>query len=268
MQTISKKTGIHITKTEERELIRQYQQEGNNEALARLLEVHNPYVQQLCGKAHKNFNKIIEFEDLVQQARLGMLKAATLFDLNKVVTDENQPNYGQPLRFLTYAHQWMIAQMQDAWHHGHIVHIPAHTLRDIHFKKIHEIKDVKKQARMKLATLAMKPESYDAMIEDFRNENRSSNSFEISSNQDGIKVQDPTFEESMKSVFSPNVSNAIKKLTPLEWEIFQAKTGLDGFKQSISEIAIKLELDEKEVDKLFKRAKRILSKHIKIELTV
>jgi RNA polymerase sigma factor (sigma-70 family) len=267
-QTPIKKSTVHITKEEERELIRQYQENKDNDALQRLLDVHNPYVQKLAGVSFKQFNKIIDFEDLVQQARLGLIKAAKQFDLEKTVTDENSPNYGGHLRFLTYAHQWMIAQMQDAWHHAHAVHIPAHTLRAIHFKSIQNPADLKAQARIKLATLAMKPESYDAMVENFRNkESGSSNSFEISLNQNGVRVQDPTFEEGMKELFSPNVTEAIKRLTESEWKIFQMKVGLDGMKFPIIEIAKRMDMSVTEVDKQYKRAKRILTKYIDVKKT-
>lgn len=267
----TKQKSVHIDRAKERELIELYQDESKdqqtrNDALAILLDVHNPYVQHLAAKAFKQFNRVVEFEDLIQQARIGLIKAAMQFDLTKIVEDETSANFGEPLRFLTYAHKWMIAQMQDAWHHAHAVHIPAHILRAIHFKKIEEKSALspKAKTRMKLAKLAMNSESLDALTEDFRNkENRSSNNFEIQFNQNGVRITDPTFEEGVANMFSPEVQKAIEKLTETEWIIFKMKAGLEnGIKYPVSEIAKKLKLTADDVDKMFKRAKRILSKHI------
>lgn len=264
--TKTKKTK-HISRELERELIRDYQENGNNYALQELLEAHNPYVQQLASKAFTQFNKVVEFEDLVQQARLGFIRAAQEFDLTRLVDNEDSPNFGQTLRFLTYAHTKINAQMQEAWHHAHPVHIPAHILRAIHFKKIDEKspQTAKSLENKRIAKIGMKGESLDALTEDFRNkEGRSSNNFEIQYNENGVKIADPTFEDSIKEIFSPMVSSALKKLTSKEIKIFNMRTGLeDGKKYSIEDISERLQLDVTDVDKTFKKAKRVLVKNLR-----
>lgn len=258
MPLLAPKKTTHITKDQERELIRQYQDEGSNEALEKLVNAHNPYVQHLAAKAYKQFNKVVEFEDLVQQARMGLIKAARQFDLEMTVQDPKSPNYGDTLRFLTYAHKWIIAQMQDAWHHAHPVHIPAHTLRSIHFNM--EPTTQKAEERKKLARLAMKAESYDALLDDAKSKETRSSSYNELSVQ-GITVQDPTFEEGVKDVWSPAMQAIISKLTEQEWTIFRMKMGLDtGFRYPLSEICKVVGLSPEQVDKSFKRAKRIIFK--------
>lgn len=259
MTLLADKKTKHITKEQERELIRQYQQENCAEALEKLLVAHNPYVQHLAAKAYKQFNKVVEFEDLVQQARMGLIKAAKQFNLTMTAQDPKSPNYGETLRFLTYAHQWIKAQMQDAWHHAHPVHIPAHTLREIHFNM--ESKGPKADERKKLARLAMKAESYDALLDDAKTKEGRSSYSELSFNQNAVLSHDPTFEEGVKDVWSPAMQAIIARLTPEEWTIFRMKMGLDnGFRYPISEICKAVGLPFEQVDKLFKRAKRIVFK--------
>jgi RNA polymerase sigma factor (sigma-70 family) len=259
--SISKKKQItHITKEEERELIRRFQNEDSMEALEQLLEAHNPYVQHLAAKSYKQFNKTVEFEDLMQQARMGFIKAAKQFDLNMVTTNANSPNVGEHIRFLTYAHTRIIAQMQEAWHHAHPVHIPAHTLRAIHFNI--EATNSKDEERKKLARLAMKSESYDAMLDDAKSKEGHNSSYNELRLQNAITIQDPTFEDAVKNVWSPKMQRIISRLTPTEWNIFRMKMGVDdGYHYSISEISTEFNLTPKKVDKLFKRAKRIVFKY-------
>lgn len=259
MPLLTEKKTIHITKDQERELIRKFQEENSSEALEQLIVAHNPYVQHLAAKAYKQFNKVVEFEDLVQQARMGLIKAAKQFDLEMTIQDPKSPNYGDTLRFLTYAHKWIIAQMQDAWHHAHPVHIPAHTLRSIHFNM--EPTTQKAEERKKLARLAMKSESYDALLDDAKSKEGRSSSYNELSLQNGITVQDPTFEEGVKDVWSPAMQDIISKLTDTEWTIFRMKMGIDtGFRYPMSEICKTVGLPLEQVDKLFKRAKRIIFK--------
>lgn len=262
----TKKKTVHINRADERDYIERYQRLGDNDALQVLLDVHNPYVQHLAAKAFRQFNKVVEFEDLVQQARMGLIKAAQQFDLEKKVEDPESANFGESLRFLTYAHRWMIAQMQDAWHHAHAVHIPAHTLRAIHFKKIEEKTTLSPKAkdRMKLAKLAMKSESLDALKDaGVRNkENRTSNIFEIQFNDNGVRMMDPTFDEGIANVYSPEVQKVIDKLDPVEWQVLKYRLGIEEPKYPVPEIAKRLNLTTDEVDRLFKRAKRIMSKQL------
>ena len=77
---------------------------------------------------------------------------------------------------------------------------------------------------------------------------------------------DPTFDESILNVFSPQNENAISMLSPIEWKIVQMRLGLlkgeEGIKTKPDFIADILGLSVEVVEKSFKRAKRILSKHL------
>lgn len=241
----------HISKEHERSLIKNYQEYNSQEAIEELLESHGAYIQYSVSKFYKNINKSVEFEDLLQQAKIGMLKAAKQFDLNKKSINPTKENSKpQYLRFLTYAHSWILAEMQTLWHHSHTVHIPAHTLRMIHFKLSAD--GPQNDLRKKNAKLAMNAESLDAIKHAAENIYSST------------KMQDPTFEEAIKYIYSPNTINAISKLNDIDWKIFKMKTGVeDGFKHSYPDISRVLNLPIIEVDKRFKKAKRVLVKYTK-----
>lgn len=255
-----------ITKTEERNLIKEYQENNSSEAIEQLLEAHEQYINHCVFKFYKSINKVVEIEDLTQHAKIGLIKAAKQFDLEKKCinpTKENSsPKY---LRFLTYAHSWILHEMQSAWYHGYTMHIPAHILRSMQFEKsqlIGENKDNKKTAKL---AMNIKPMSAVIISSDKKNhKNDLINMTHLYDNNDKVEIQDPTFDEGIKNIFSPSMMTIISKMNKINWEIFKMKAGLeDGLKISYREIAQHFNMSEKEVMARYKKIKRELLEEIK-----
>jgi|GEM_PF-3747794 len=258
----------YINRIEERNLIREYQlykdsdvyseQQIAANALEKLLEAHTAYVLKIANQEHQKCGKVVEYEDLVQEGKIGLIKAINKFklDLESINPNDNTVVTNQAL--LTYAHSYIRSEMQTLFHRSNAAHIPAHTIRAIQF-------DVKNpgcntEERKSLAKKAMRAES----LSDFTHEN--------SSNERKIKIPvelinaDPTFNDSVKHIYSPENMKAIEMLSPEEWEIIQLRYGLVGGEEGMVAkspyIAKALDMPIEKVEKIFKRAKRILSKNL------
>jgi len=79
---------------------------------------------------------------------------------------------------------------------------------------------------------------------------------------------DPTFDEGIMYIFSPEVEDAINKLTEIEWEIFAMRYGIyNGIIEKSDYIAEKLKIKKHTVDKILKRVRRLLMNNIEIKST-
>jgi RNA polymerase sigma factor (sigma-70 family) len=242
-----------LTRDIERELIQKYQDYNDQEALNKLVQYHTPYIQKLAAKEYNKFGQIVEYEDLIQEGKIGLIKAIKKFDLKRNSFNPTNKLVVTNQALLTYAHNWIIAEMQNLYHHSHSLHIPAHTLRAIQFN-IGEQSDEKKR----LAKAAMKTESID--YNDSKDSNNNNYNQEI--NFLNIKT-DPTFEEGIMYIFSPEVDEAVNKLSPIEWEIFSIRYGIfNGAPEKTDYIAYKLGIKKHTVEKILKRVKRLLNNSI------
>jgi RNA polymerase sigma factor (sigma-70 family) len=253
---MSEKMKKYLDAIEERDLIARYQTNGDQEALDILMATHTPYVQKEAAKQFIKFNKTIEYDDLVQQGKIGLIKAINKFKLNRVSINPETNKKVTNQRLLTYAHGWIVAEIQNLFHRSPATHIPAHTLRAIFYK-------VKKpgcntEERKALARKAMRAESLDNLSSPFEGSNQQR--YDIRSNGES---SDPTFDAGICNIFSPAVMQAISKLSEQEFKIFSMRYGLEhGIMAKATYIADELNIPLEDVEKTLKRAKRILSKNL------
>ena len=260
MKTKSKSTKKYFSRSQERGLIAQYQYNGDINALNTLINAHTPYIQKVASKEFIKFGKIVEYEDLVQEGRVGLLKAIQKFDLEKTPINptNNKIVYNQAL--LTYAHNWIIAEMQTLFHRSHAAHVPAHTIRSTYCN----VKNpgCNTEERKILAKLAMRSDSLNINLEnDPELDYKNTQYLKLSPLY--VQSSDPTFEEGTKNIFSPSMTQIINKLTKDEWEIFSMRYGIsENMITKVHHIAEIMQLPIPIVEKKLKRAKRILTKYI------
>ena len=87
-----------LEREEERQLARRWREEGDEEALHRLVESHIRLVVKIAQRYRKSG---MPFHDLVQEGNVGLMEAAARFD----------PEYDN--RFATYASWWIASMMQS-----------------------------------------------------------------------------------------------------------------------------------------------------------
>ena len=249
-----KKKKKYISADEERKLIAKYKADGDQEALVTLIDAHIAYIQNVAGKQYTKFAKQVEYEDLVQEGKIGLMRAIMKFDLDKSTINPETGKMVQNLRLMTYASRWIISEMQNLWQKSLATHIPAHTLRSVHF-------NIKNQGRNGDAKRALAKDRQSAVsLDDTLNfEKSSENQRSLQYNGD----PDPTFNESTKNMLSPAIQRAVTRLNEQEWQVLRMRLGLDdGFVYHMPQIAEEMNLPLTEVEHLYKRAKRILFKHI------
>ena len=263
MNNISKKKK-YLDRETERELIRLYQQTGENQYIEQLLLAHSAYIQKMAAKQYQKFGRIVEYEDLIQEGRVGLMKAVKKFKLDRPSVNPNTNLIVKNQALLTYASSYILSEMQSLSHRSNATHIPAHTLRAISF----DIKNTgcNTEERKKLAKRAMKADSLDYHVLTNNGYNWSDYEYRNLQRITDNGEADPTFEKSIINVFSPENQRAIDKLTKTEWKIVQMRLGLingeEGIIAKSSFIAEELNIPLEEVEKTFKRAKRILSKNL------
>jgi len=254
-------TKKYLDREVERELIRKYQETGESEYIEQLLIAHAAYIQKIASEQYQKFGKIVEYEDLIQEGRIGLIKAVKKFKLDRTSVNPNTNAIVSNQALLTYALSYMLSEMQSLSHRSNATHIPAHTLRAIQF-------DVKNagcntEERKTLAKRAMKA---DSLERHFPGDGTNVYERRLPQVVTNVDDSDPTFDRSTVQIYSPLNKKAINKLTPREWEIVKMRLGLvDGEEGMVSKptlIAEELGMPLDEVEKTFKRAKRILSKNL------
>jgi RNA polymerase sigma factor (sigma-70 family) len=246
----------HLERARERELIKLYKETKNPEALEELIKAHTAYIQKIASQQYINFGKIVEYEDLIQEGKIGLIKAINKFNIEHISINPNDNSVVLNQALLTYAHAWILSEMQNLYHRSHPAHIPAHTLRAIAFDVSNP--GCNTEARKARAKLAMRAESLDAFTDHSDGEKTSDRyGFQFTGNS-----VDPTFEESNNYILAPAVQKAVTKLSPIEKKIFFMRYGIEeGMFAKPCYIASELNLSIEEVEKILKRAKRILTKN-------
>ena len=264
----------YITREDERNLICTYQENKDNtdtfkkqlaeEALEKLIEAHTPYILKIANQEHQNGGKLVEYEDLVQEGKIGLIKAINRFNLNMQSVNPNNQTIVTNQALLTYAHSYIRAEMQTLFHKSSATHIPAHTIRAIQFPDIKN-PGCNTPERKALAKQGFRAES----LNDFNNPNSSSREKNVKIPPELIS-SDPTFNDSVKHIYSPEVIKVINLLSPQEWKVISLKYGLveneEGLITKTPFIAKTLNITPEKVDKIFKRAKRILSQNLTIKI--
>jgi RNA polymerase sigma factor (sigma-70 family) len=100
------------TKMDERELLAQAQS-GNKRAITALIEKYTPLVHKMVNK-YAFMSPAHSKEDLVQEGRLGIVKAVETFDMNYLTKD------GKPIKFMTWVFPKVRAAVQKVARHEHI----------------------------------------------------------------------------------------------------------------------------------------------------
>lgn len=258
----------YITREDERNFIRVYQENRDsknaldvlkaNQALGILIEAHTAYVLKVAAQQYQKFGKVVEFDDLEQEGKIGLIKAINKFKLDRESINPNNNTVVTNQALLTYAHSYILSEMQTLFHRSMATHVPAHTIRAIQF-------DVKNpgcntEERKALAKKAMRAES----LNDYRDGGNDTDR-KLRLPAELISV-DHTFNEGIKHIYSPENVNAISMLSDEEWMIVKLRFGLveneEGIVSKSPFIAEIMNMPLNKVEKIFKRAKRILSKNL------
>lgn len=89
-----------LSRQREAELVARYKETGDRRAANILIESNTKLIYRIANK-YKSYNTGAEFDDLVQQGRMGMFKALDRFEQSRGV------------RFISYATWWVRAYMLD-----------------------------------------------------------------------------------------------------------------------------------------------------------
>lgn len=255
---------MHLDRSRERELISKYQTTGKAQYIELLLNAHTAYITKIASQQYQKFGKMVEFDDLVQEGKIGLIKAIKKFKLDRESINPNNNTVVKNQALLTYAHSYILSEMQTLFHKSNAAHIPAHTIRAIQFK-------IKKpgcntEERKALAKKAMRAESLDWHFDGAASPVSNESSKLHIRLGDETPIFDPTFEQSITHIYSPENQRAISMLSELEWKIVQMKLGLvpgeEGVVSKSHYIADELGITVDQVEKSFKKAKRILSKNL------
>ena len=248
----------YLDRETERELIKQYQLTGDSIYVEQLLICHDAYIRKIAARQYKILNHIVEYEDLVQEGRCGLIKAVKKFKLERESVNPNTNTVVVNQALLTYAHSLIVSEMQNLSYHSNATHIPAHTLRAINFNVKNPGSNT--EERKKLAKKAMKADSLNLHF---------NNDHDVDYERQNLADQndnDPTFDQSIVHLFSLDNQKAIQMLSEVEWLIVQMRLGLvpgeEGIIAKPNVIAEELGLPIVEIEKKYKRAKRILFKHL------
>lgn len=100
------------TQMDERELLA-LAQTGNQRAITALIEKYTPLVHKMVGK-YAFMSPAHSREDLVQEGRVGILKAIETFDMDYRTKD------GKPIKFMTWVFPKVRGAVQKVARHEHI----------------------------------------------------------------------------------------------------------------------------------------------------
>ncbi len=95
--------------------------QGDINAQNQLLLYHEPFMKRTVAKYARRSSSL-DFDDLLMAARYGLLHALTKFEVGKIskVT-------GKPIRFLSYAGNWIRNYIQIEVRDSTLIHVPAYN---------------------------------------------------------------------------------------------------------------------------------------------
>jgi len=211
-----------------------YHATGNNKYLSQLLQINQPYFHKMAGREHKVFSKRVEFEDLVQECNIGFIVAVKKFDFDKDVHP------------LTYATLWMKTKMFERYCTTFPVHVPTHIVRAYKYNVANKEKMIEQVGNI------LKESSLDVNHPDGKSKDLKT----IEPNRDY------TYDTVERNLISPTITQALEKLTLIEREVFELKSGYitaSTFKDS----EIREDFNEPNPEKIYRSAKRKLKKELK-----
>ena len=110
---ITRKDMMKMSDLTNEEIVGKFQ-EGNQNALAALVEKNQGLVRSRASYFYRSHGNDLDLEDLVQSGMLGMIRAAEKFDLSL------------GYKFTTYAYKWIDKAIRKAINkEGHTIRIPA-----------------------------------------------------------------------------------------------------------------------------------------------
>ena len=110
---LTRKDMMKLSDLTNEEIVEQFQ-EGNQNALAALVEKNQGLVRSRASYFYRSHGNDLDLEDLVQSGMLGMIRAAEKFDLSL------------GYKFTTYAYKWIDKAIRKAINkEGHTIRIPA-----------------------------------------------------------------------------------------------------------------------------------------------
>ena len=140
-----------LTRKEEQELVKSFQQSGDIKARDKLIMSHMPLVIKIANR-YKHHN--VDLEDLISESTFGLIRAAEKFDLSK------------DFRFCTYAAWWIrsyiVQYMLSNWSIVRPASLSAQKKLFFHFND--KKKDIQKTEEQTFLT----PEQTEKMAKDYR----------------------------------------------------------------------------------------------------
>ena len=110
---LTRKDMMKLSDLTNEEIVEQFQ-EGNQNALAALVDKNQGLVRSRASYFYRSHGNDLDLEDLVQSGMLGMIRAAEKFDLSL------------GYKFTTYAYKWIDKAIRKAINkEGHTIRIPA-----------------------------------------------------------------------------------------------------------------------------------------------
>ncbi|MGX7582633.1 sigma-70 family RNA polymerase sigma factor [Candidatus Vidania fulgoroideorum] len=183
--------------------------------------------QRLIISIAKNYkNKGIQFNDLIQEGNIGLIKSIERFE------------YRKGYKFSTYSTWWIRqAITRSIADNSRIIRIPVHmteilskinVLKNQNTHKTHSIKDISRKLKItenkikKLIAISQKPQSIDNTINKHKTETKY---------EDIISLQQTNYEpQILKTEIKKLINSLTTFLTVKEHAIIQMRYGLNGTK--------------------------------------
>jgi RNA polymerase primary sigma factor len=244
-----------LSRKEEVKLARKAQN-GDDEARKELIE-HN--LRLVVNVAKKYQGKGLEFQDIIQEGNLGLMKAINKFD----------PDKGY--KFSTYATWWIRQRITRALPEAKTIRVPVHVWEKT--TKIFKAKDRLYNKLNREPTfeeiadeINIKTEKVEEMLKVLSNQNLSSLNKLVGENENtelGELVVDDKIEGPVKGVsdqfLKEDLEEVLAQLTDREAEIIRLRFGLkDNWSRTLQEVADKFKLSRERIRQIQEKALRRL----------
>ena len=231
-------------------------QEGNQNALAALVDKNQGLVRSRASYFYRSHGNDLELEDLVQSGMLGMIRAAEKFDISL------------GYKFTTYAYKWIDKAIRKAINkEGHTIRIPAGK-----YLKLNKLKQI-----LKANPEASDDEIYEILAKEGIDKKQADDLFLINRNQvnstslninldsedsTGDELMDmvgddstPVDDQILKKDMEDFLMKALDQLTDREKQIIIYRYGLDNEKpKTLEEIGTIYKLSRERIRQIENQA--------------